>query len=285
MSRLALVTSTLWMLKTQGAQIPSLTTILIVTVPRPRFLHCAGVPYIHFPSYTKHQAVSILSASPRAIFEPRSSSRRLSSSPPAFDQDLDPDAIWLWAQFCGIVWDTLAEAAANDLVGFRATCDKLWRPFVAPIVDGTYGPRDLSRLMISQRALFQTEDAVVESLVAAAAAPSSGDARHGTADNDRNRVAQGAGQSKRIAPSSRLDLPLYSKYLLCAAYLASYSPARQDVVFFMKAAVGQRRRRRRQGASGTTGAIAKVAKSRKVSGNSTLNPATLRAHSLLAVRL
>ncbi len=39
------------------------------------------------------------------------------------------------------------------------------------------------------------------------------------------------------------DLPYYSKYLLCAAYLASYNPAKQDAIYFVKSSEKKRRRR------------------------------------------
>lgn len=90
-------------------------------------------------------------------------------------EGLDPDAdyteeeaaeddAWVWARFCTAVWDSLAKGAARDLLGFRAVCEKLWRPFTAPIVDGTFGTRDFARLMVSRRTLFQNEDALISGL-------------------------------------------------------------------------------------------------------------------------
>lgn len=51
------------------------------------------------------------------------------------------------------------------------------------------------------------------------------------------------------------DLPYYSKFLLCAAYLASYNPARLDPTFFLKASDPKKRRR---------GGVRKQAGTRKV---------------------
>jgi origin recognition complex subunit 5 len=55
------------------------------------------------------------------------------------------------------------------------------------------------------------------------------------------------------------DLAYYSKYLLCAAYLASYNPARLDPIYFMKSS--EKKRKRRGGGGGASG---RVAKHRKV---------------------
>jgi hypothetical protein len=45
-------------------------------------------------------------------------------------------------------------------------CEKLWRPFTAPIVDGTFGTRDFARLMVSRRTLFQSEDVLISGVIA-----------------------------------------------------------------------------------------------------------------------
>lgn len=73
-----------------------------------------------------------------------------------------------------------------------------------------------------------------------------------------------------------LDLPYFSKYLLCAAYLASYNPARQDPVFFMKST---EKKRRRRGGGGTPG---RVAKNRKIPRN-LLHPSAFSLDRLLAI--
>lgn len=54
------------------------------------------------------------------------------------------------------------------------------------------------------------------------------------------------------------ELPYYSKYLLCAAYLASFNPARQDTIYFTKAS--EKKRKKKGGAT----AVGRVPKHRKV---------------------
>lgn len=81
------------------------------------------------------------------------------------EKEAAEDDAYVWGRFCGIVWDTLAKGAARDLVNFRKTCDRLWRPFTAPIVDGTFGTRDFARLMVSRRGIFQNEDVLLHNVV------------------------------------------------------------------------------------------------------------------------
>lgn len=51
------------------------------------------------------------------------------------------------------------------------------------------------------------------------------------------------GDCAHTPPTGQHTLPYYTKYLLSAAYLASYNPARQDLIFFTKASEKKRRKR------------------------------------------
>ncbi|KAL0259163.1 hypothetical protein SLS55_006668 [Diplodia seriata] len=201
-------------------QIPTLSTILILSAPpRPRLLHTASTPSVHFPSYTRDEAVLILArrGPPSTIFLVPSSPSK------GYTDDLAAeDDAWVWTRFLGVVWDALAKSAARDVVGFGALADKLWDAFVGPIRDGAFGTRDFSRLLVHRRALFQSEAALVDRVVVAA--------------------PQEADESVSKTKVTH-DLPYFSKYLLCAAYLASYNPARQDGVYFMKASAAKRRKK------------------------------------------
>jgi origin recognition complex subunit 5 len=95
--------------------------------------------------------------------------------PKIFKDGLDPNAdyteeeaaeddAYVWSRFCNAVWDSLAKGAARDLVSFRAVCERMWRPFVAPLVDETIGTRNFARLMVSRRPLFQNEEVLIDTL-------------------------------------------------------------------------------------------------------------------------
>ncbi|KAF2810873.1 uncharacterized protein BDZ99DRAFT_462173 [Mytilinidion resinicola] len=209
-----------------GESIPNFSIVMIITVPHPSALHQTGIPHVHFPPYTRDESITILSRNPPPIF------LELSDPELEYTDDLAAeDNAWVWGRFLAAVWDSLAKGAARDLVSYRVVCTKLWRPFVAPIVDGTFGTRDFSRLMVHRRTIFQGEDALLSRIVPKSTTVASAASTH--------------------------DLPCYSKYLLCAAYLASFNPARQDNVYFMKAS--DKKRRRRKNNTGWT------AKNRKIS--------------------
>ncbi len=73
-------------------------------------------------------------------------------------------------------------------------------------------------------------------------------------------------------------LPYYTKYLLSAAYLASYNPARQDLAFFTKAS--EKKRRKRGG--GTAVSHFRPSKHRKIQRR-LLGPQAFVLERLLAI--
>lgn len=219
---------------------------MIVRYPSARFLRSSGVPHIYFPPYTREQASAILSLDAPNIFPNRE------SQPQGYTEDeLQADNVWLWSRFCQAIWDALAKGAANDLVSYRAICDRLWRPFVQPVVDGTFGTRDFSRLIVHQRKLLQEESCLGDTLVI---------------DTD-------AVQPRQITTH---EFPYYTKWLLCAAYLASHNPARMDTLYFMKAT--ERKRRKKGGGT----AAGRQSKTRKIPRH-LLTPAAFPLDRLLAI--
>ncbi|KAK7533990.1 origin recognition complex subunit 5 C-terminus-domain-containing protein [Phyllosticta citribraziliensis] len=231
-----------------GEVIPSLSVILIVSVTRAGCLHAACTPFIHFPSYTRDESIRIVARNPPDIFlEPPSPSKEYDDELAAEDKD------WLWTRYLGVVWDALAKSAARDVRSFEALARKLWDPFVTPIRDGTFGTRDLSRLLVHRRALFQSESALVESVV----------------------PSETTGVSKLKSQVTH-ELPYYSKYLLCAAYLASFNPARQDTIYFTKAS--EKKRKKKGGAV----KVGRVPKHRKIPRN-LLTPSAFPLDRLLSI--
>ncbi|THY69330.1 hypothetical protein D6C94_09631 [Aureobasidium pullulans] len=239
-----------------GQLIPCLSIVMVVTYPHPRLLHLPGAPHIYFSPYTREQAIQIASVRPQAIFnEPLSPSANYS------DELAAEDDAWLWSRYCAAVWDSLASGAARDIVTFKSILDKLWRPFVQPIVDGTYGTRDFSKLMVAQRKIFQAESCLLDSVI-------------DEPQEDTTVLTDGKSFPNLILVTH--DLPYYSKWLLCAAYLASFNPARQDNIYFMKAT--ERKRRRKGG-----GAIAgRESKNRKIPRH-LLSPSPFPLDRLLAI--
>ena len=114
---------------------------------------------MHYPPYTRAESLSILSKYPLSIHGPEISSQSDSSRPAAGE-----DSVWLWGRFIAAVWDSLGQSVARDVVSFREVCLRLWKPFIQPVLDGHYGAREFSKLMVKNRGLFQSELALVDSI-------------------------------------------------------------------------------------------------------------------------
>ncbi|CUS09996.1 unnamed protein product [Tuber aestivum] len=217
-----------------GEMIPSLTVIFILSVPRPRFLSSAEPPHIHFAPYTKEESIKVLSKYVRRIpFQDIEE----------YTEEDAKEELYVWQKFCGTVWDSLAKGTARGVVQFRAIVDDMWEPFVKPIAEGKYGTRNYSSLYLLHKDMFRRETDVVDMVVPAGAGEKAATKSESTGN-----------------PPCVHDLPYYSKFLLCAAYLASYNPARQDATFFMKSNDFGRKKRR----GGTTGPTKRTAKNRKI---------------------
>ncbi|KAJ4310766.1 hypothetical protein N0V94_008289, partial [Neodidymelliopsis sp. IMI 364377] len=216
-----------------GEAIPNLALILTTALPiAPSVRHSSSIPYIAFPPYTRPQLLTILGKNPPKVFLTPPSTEKF----PDYTPDLAAeDDAWLWNRFLGAVYDSLSKHTGRDLVSFRAAALRLWREFVEPIVSGSFGTRDFSRLMVNRRHLFQGEEAVLDRIIPPK--PS----KHTNGDKI---VVQ-----RKAVPGIVQNLPFYTTHLLIAAYLASYNPARTDVTYFMKHTDKRKNKRRAGGPS------------------------------------
>lgn len=155
---------------TTRKQIPQLSIIMISNSPRQLILHKAGVPYIHFPPYTRSEALTLINASPPPLHLHPPLKHRTN---PLLPDEQTLRKIYL--QFTAAVYDALiAPTASTSIPIFRSTCAKLWPRFIWPYFSGQPPPGkakswDFGRLLVHGRTLFQGEGelALVERLWAA----------------------------------------------------------------------------------------------------------------------
>ena len=229
-------------------QIPNLTTIFIVSSPRPNFLQLSGAPYLHYPSYTKAELLRIL-----ALHDPKP---QLSAG--------TQETKDVWSKFCSAIWDSLARHSGRDLISFRSLCVRLWPAFVRPILRGTYTSSQFGGVLIANKSLFQNDTHLVPSLVADSV--------------PRPPITYTTKVNQRKDPEVGAQLPFFSRLLLVAAYLASYNPPRTDQLFFMKAAASKRKKK----GGGTAKTRQSHAKSRKIS-RKLLGPQAFVLERMLAI--
>lgn len=262
-----LVSSSCRRLKLTARQIPSLTTVFIVTSPPPHFLLTSSVPHLHFPTYSKQDFISILSLSP----------------PPTLPNTSPQETTDLWTRFTAAVHDALARAASRTLPSFAHACTALWPRFTAPIHAGTHSAREFSKLLVAARTHFQDErlldpgvlalptpnlnptTTTATTTTATTAKPLPNDTTPNPALNPKQQQQQtlskanpprpgtgtgaGPGSGAGAGADLALLLPPTPRLLLLASYLASHNATRHDLTLFSTHYHGRRRRRGGGGSS------------------------------------
>ncbi|ANB11164.1 origin recognition complex subunit 5 [Sugiyamaella lignohabitans] len=108
------------------------------------------------------------------------------------------------------------------------TLVKMWPVFVDPILKGKYKISEFVRIYKENIYLFTGDAVVADRLV----------------DLEAEDLIAMVKTRREIATQAKAyELPIQSKYVLCAAYLASYNPPRYDVRFFSKAKDARAKRR------------------------------------------
>lgn len=231
-------------------QVPNLCLILIVTTPRALVLQKAGVPYLHFPPYTRAEAIFLVVRSP----PPLAPQQYLDSH-----QDVVTLQKW-YSLFATTVYDSIFSQTSLSFSHFQRVCQTLWPRFIWPYINGDQPPGkgknaewDFTKLLVRQRPLFQ---AAGEETLAARLVPKD----HATTFQRLQREqlearqppihslqtskipASGPSIPQPSPPPSLIHsnplksplLPLFSTILLTAAYLASHTPPKLDILLFSR---------------------------------------------------
>lgn len=194
------------------ARLPEISTvrnlvpIFIISTLEPRAFITTHIPHIRFPSYTNDETFKILTET--------ETSRALCKLPASVlsKDNADQQQTRFWNHYCQILISTLSSYAGSDLRLIKETAQRLWPTYIDPVVKGTLEITNLVALYRHNEQLFTSETAVLDKLIA---------------------VDPSAAPSKAEALAN--ELPLQSKYIICAAYLASYNPERFDIRFFSRA--------------------------------------------------
>ncbi|KAK7205915.1 origin recognition complex subunit 5 C-terminus-domain-containing protein [Myxozyma melibiosi] len=199
----------------------NLTFILVSSAGSdPRKSQTTTYPHIFFTPYTKQETTAILCSEPL----PRIRKLLPRRGTTAFAIE-DEKLFSLWATYCQIIVDTYFPLYGPDIAQFKAVMRKAFAIYAKPVVEGAVavpaslnsGWFDLYRL---HRPLLSSEELISNSLFL--------------------RV-RGSGES--VQQNGYHDMPILSKYLLCAAYLASYNKPRHDVKLFSRIRIMRKRPR------------------------------------------
>lgn len=271
--------------------------------PRSLPLHKPGIPYVHFPAYTRSELVRlVVHDGPPSILDLSSHSASIQELVQTNVQSLEQ----IYKQFVTTIYDTLIAPTTSSLAVFQRTCHRLWPQFIWPLlIDAptrgtTNKPKwDFAKLLSRNRALFQADgeaalqDRLLEDEEHAwsfeQVAHQYIEAEQLKAQSTTQEEAHSATRpDMTLTPSRRLRLeaaqkqqqqekqkqqqqeesttnPPLLKFLptliLLAAYLASHTPSKHDIILFsrLSTASSTSRRKRRYLNKSRSGGISQPA--------------------------
>ncbi|KAK9464114.1 origin recognition complex subunit 5 C-terminus-domain-containing protein, partial [Lipomyces oligophaga] len=209
---------------------PVLTFILVSNATNePRKVRTSVFPQIYFPAYTKPEMVAVLSVESlkniSILFDQACTfqSSRSSSSHAISDEQL----LSLWASFVSIVVNTFFSLCGSDVLQMKSIAYRIFPVYARPVASGEInaqlGSTAWYKLYSTNKHLLASEDLIGNSVTT-------------------KSTTYTASNRKINMKSDYQDMPKLSKYLLCAAYLASYNNPKFDVQLFSR--IRERRKRR-----------------------------------------
>lgn len=185
-----------------------LQVIFILSSDYPRQITSLYLPSVNFTSYTETQVASILE---KKFFCWLESEQTFNTR----------EGKAFWTLFCSIIVDIFYSYTGSDINLIMDLCRKIWPLFIEPVLAGQYNLNEFVKVYKQNQGLFQDTNATINGVQRIAAAEN----------------AEGDSVLAR-------DLPLHSKFILIASYLASYNDARSDVYYFSRIKANKRKRKR-----------------------------------------
>jgi origin recognition complex subunit 5 len=184
----------------EHSRIQNVSFIIITSSDDPKEIVTDAVPHIFFAKYQESQIIEILQSSTPYQFEVDT----LDQSPAKAD---------FWKQYSKIIVDLYYPFTGPDLNLLFEICHKLWPVIIQPVLDGKYKLEEFIKIYKENQQIFTNEDVISNSSV----------------------LEYTTGKEEVSVQIENVDdLPLHSKFILIASYLASFNEPRTDLHFFSK---------------------------------------------------
>ncbi|KAK6456842.1 origin recognition complex subunit 5 C-terminus-domain-containing protein [Scheffersomyces xylosifermentans] len=184
----------------EQTKIRNLSIIFITSSDDPKEIITTSVPHIYFRSYEEHEVIQILQMN-----------RLCSFGDPEFDDN--PASEEFWMRYAKMIVDLYFVYTGSDMNLLINICFKLWDRFVEKVIDRTYDLTEFVRVYRHNSSLLEDENIINNSRVKT------------VGDFEVDKSAGSAGVD---------DLPVHSKYVLIASYLASFNSQKDDMHNFSK---------------------------------------------------
>ncbi|KAK9471822.1 origin recognition complex subunit 5 C-terminus-domain-containing protein [Dipodascopsis tothii] len=191
----------------------NLTFVLVCTTAEPAFALTSAFPHVLFPPFTREDCLRILEGSAGAVAATGDALVAQAVAAGASAAAAGARLRALWSSYCQALISTYFALYGPDVLELKALSRRGFPLYVKPLLNGVLdlmAANSLIRLLRINHSLLASEELLKPSGIA--------------------KVSKAA----TLTATEHQDLPLYSKYLLCAAYLASFNKPQYDLRLFSK---------------------------------------------------
>ncbi|KAK6204771.1 origin recognition complex subunit 5 C-terminus-domain-containing protein [Scheffersomyces amazonensis] len=182
------------------SKLDNLSIIFIISTDIPKEIVTSTIPTIYFKPYTEIQITEILQSSQSCLFGIE-------------EIDNNPSSYEFWKQYAKIVVDLFFSYTGSDLNLLMDIIIKIWDKFIEPVIEGKYNVNEFVKVYRQGSELFTNENVINNSLI---------------------REYSTLQEEKPTTNGNVEDLPIHSKFILIASYLASFVEQKDDLHKFSK---------------------------------------------------
>ncbi|CAK9437318.1 uncharacterized protein LODBEIA_P16960 [Lodderomyces beijingensis] len=218
------------------SKVQNLSVVIIFSGAIPREVVTYSNPNVYFPEYDEDQVVRILQRARLCSFE--------------FEVGGGSYEVDFYNRYVRVVVDTFFDYVGSDVTMHSDLILKFWDRFIKPVQDGRYCIHEFVKLYKEQVEIFTTRDDLISnSNVREYGAEEEeeeeefgGEVEDGDGDGDEDKIF-GQEEVENSRYGSVQDLPLHSKFILLASYLASHGNPRNDLHKYSKIKVMKYKKR------------------------------------------
>ncbi|CUM68523.1 uncharacterized protein PRCAT00006249001 [Priceomyces carsonii] len=182
------------------SRIKNLSIVFIIGTREPKEIATNSVPHIFFRPYSQEEVTQILQAEKLGFFNVEK-------------LDNSIEARNFWYKYAKLIVDLFFPYTGSHLTLLKDISLKLWERFIEPVVSGKYQLGDFVRLYRENSSLFTDENVL---------------------NNTSIKNFDTLQEEESTSTTSMSDIPIHSKFILIASYLASFNEPKNDLHHFSR---------------------------------------------------
>jgi hypothetical protein len=184
----------------EQSRIKNLIILFVISSEEPKEVLTSSIPHIYFRNYSENEALEILQQNQLCKF-----------GVDALDNSGAGHKFW--NQYTKVIVDLFFAYTGSDMNLLIDICIKSWDKFIEPVLMNTYSISEFIKVYRANSYLFENENII---------------------NNSSVREFKTLEEEKPVENGNVEDLPIHSKFILIASYLASFNETRNDLHYFSK---------------------------------------------------